>query len=89
MKITDKQLENLQGSVQALQTLQSQAGGAFIQAVKIVVQDYFRSEEGLRQLQAILKDEYGDISVNIQTGEYTPVQQEAEEVVGPEVLKKA
>lgn len=75
-KITNKQLENLQKSVQDLQGIQSQVGSTFIQAVKLVVMNYFSSEEGLRQLQQVLQDEYGKISVNIQDGTYTEVAEE-------------
>lgn len=75
-KITNKQLENLQKSVQDLQGIQSQVGSVFIQAVKLVVMNYFSSEEGLRQLQQVLQDEYGKISVNIQDGTYTEVVEE-------------
>lgn len=75
-KITNKQLENLQKSVQDLQGIQSQVGSTFIQAVKLVVMNYFSSEEGLRQLQQVLQDEYGKISVNIQDGTYTEVVEE-------------
>lgn len=75
-KITNKQLENLQKSVQDLQGIQSQVGSTFIQAVKLVVMNYFSSEEGLRQLQQVLQDEYGKISVNIQDGTYTEAVEE-------------
>jgi hypothetical protein len=75
-KISEEQLENLQKSVQTLQNVQLQIGGIFIQAVKGVVMDFFQSEEGLRQLQQALQDEYGKISVNIQDGTYSDVVEE-------------
>jgi hypothetical protein len=75
-KISEEQLENLQKFVQSLQGMQSQIGGLFIQAVKAVVMDFFQSEEGLRQLQKALQDEYGNISVNIQDGTYSEVVEE-------------
>lgn len=75
-KISEEQLENLQKSVQLLQGVQSQIGGLFIQTVKAVVMDFFQSEEGLRQLQKALQDEYGNISINIQDGTYSEVVEE-------------
>jgi len=41
-------------------------------------------------LQAKLEEKYGKIKIDIQTGNYEPIEEEGgEEIVGPEVLKKA
>lgn len=79
-KISEDQLQDLQKSIQDLQGLQSQIGGFFIQAVKAVVNDFFQSEEGLRELQKALQNQYGNISVNIQDGTYSEVIDDAKVV---------
>ena len=45
----------------------------------------------LNKLQAKLEEKYGKIKIDIQTGNYEPIEEEedGEQVVGPEVLKKA
>jgi len=45
----------------------------------------------LNKLQAKLEEKYGKIKIDIQTGNYEPIEEEegGEQIVGPEVLKKA
>jgi hypothetical protein len=84
-KITDKQLENLQKKVGAIQNLQAQIGG--LEAQKhAALHQLAASQEDLQTLQKSLEEEYGKVSINIQDGTYEDIPEE-QEVVGPEVLK--
>lgn len=85
-KITDKQLQNLQQKVGTIQQMQAQIGG--LEAQKhIALHQLLAAQEELQNLQKVLEEEYGKVSINIQDGTYQAIEEE--ETVGPEVLKKA
>lgn len=86
-KITQEQLEELQGYVGKLNNAASQIGNLELQKHQI---NHAAAEvqNDLNKFQAKLEEKYGKVQINIQDGTYKPIEEE-EEVVGPEVLKKA
>lgn len=88
-KISQEQLEELQGFVGKLNQAASQIGNLELQKHQL---NHVAAEiqQDLNKLQAKLEEKYGKIKIDIQTGNYEPIEEEGgEEIVGPEVLKKA
>lgn len=88
-KISQEQLEELQGFVGKLNQASSQIGNLELQKHQV---NHAAAEiqQDLNKLQAKLEEKYGKIKIDIQTGNYEPIEEEGgEQVVGPEVLKKA
>ena len=89
-KISQEQLEELQGFVGKLNNAASQIGNLELQKHQL---NHAAAEvqQDLNKLQAKLEEKYGKIKIDIQTGNYEPIEEEedGEQVVGPEVLKKA
>ena len=85
-KITQEQLEELQGYVGKLNNAATQIGNLELQKHQI---NHAAAEvqSDLNKFQAKLEEKYGKVQINIQDGTYKPIEEE--EVVGPEVLKKA
>lgn len=66
-QITEEQLKELQQKVSNIQQFQSQIGG--VEAQKhILLHQLLAAQEDLQKMQTALKDEYGDVTINIQTG---------------------
>ena len=67
-KVTKKELENLKQSVDSINGLQMQIGG--IEAQKHELLHALSIKQGdLYKFQEELKEKYGDVTVNISTGE--------------------
>ena len=83
-KITQEQLEELQGYVGKLNNAASQIGNLELQKHQI---NHAAAEvqSDLNKFQAKLEEKYGKVQINIQDGTFKPIEEE--EVVGPEVLK--
>ena len=83
-KITQEQLEELQGYVGKLNNVAAQIGNLELQKHQL---NHAATEiqADLSKFQVKLEEKYGKVSVNIQDGTYKPIEEE--EVVGPEVLK--
>lgn len=83
-KITQEQLEELQGYVGKLNNAANQIGNLEMQKHQL---QHAAAEinNDLNKFQQKLKEKYGDIQINIQDGTFKPVEEQ--EVVGPEVLK--
>ena len=83
-KITEEQLEELQGYVGKLNNAANQIGNLELQKHQI---NHAAAEvqSDLNKFQAKLEEKYGKVQINIQDGTYKPIEEE--EVVGPEVLK--
>ncbi len=83
-KITQEQLEELQGYVGKLNNAAAQIGNLELQKHQI---NHAAAEvqSDLNKFQAKLEEKYGKVQINIQDGTYKPIEEE--EVVGPEVLK--
>ena len=88
-KISQEQLEELQGYVGKLNNAANQIGNLELQKHQL---NHAAAEvqNDLQKFQAKLEEKYGKIKIDIQTGNFEPIEEESgEEVVGPEVLKKA
>ena len=83
-KITQEQLEELQGYVGKLNNAANQIGNLELQKHQI---NHAAAEvqNDLNKFQAKLEEKYGKVKINIQDGTYKPIEEE--EVVGPEALK--
>lgn len=83
-KITQEQLEELQGYVTKMNNAANQIGNLELQKHQI---NHAAAEvqSDLNKFQAKLEEKYGKVQINIQDGTYKPIEEE--EVVGPEVLK--
>ena len=83
-KITQEQLEELQGLVGKLNNAATQIGNLELQKHQL---QHAAAEinNDLNKLQMKLEEKYGKVQINIQDGTYKPIEEE--EVVGPEVLK--
>jgi Asp-tRNA(Asn)/Glu-tRNA(Gln) amidotransferase C subunit len=69
-KIKEEQLEKLQTFVNAINQLQTTIGGVELQKQELTAQAISINKE-LRDFQEELRKEYGEITVNVKTGEIT------------------
>ena len=69
-KVTDKELQELQKAVQAVNEGVAQVG-AYEMQKRILMREVEQTETHLKTLQLTLEDKYGTISVNLSTGEIT------------------
>ena len=83
-KITQEQLEELQGYVGKLNNAAAQIGNLELQKHQI---NHAATEvqSDLNKFQAKLEEKYGRVQINIQDGTYKPIEEE--EVVEPEVAE--
>ena len=78
-KVTDKELETLQTLVKAINEGQATIGGIEMQKYGLITEVDGLIKQ-LKQTQADLEEEYGNVTVNLTTGEIT----EAEDADNPE-----
>ena len=83
-KITEEQLEELQGYVGKLNNAANQIGNLELQKHQIK-HAAAEVQNDLNKFQTKMEEKYGKVQINIQDGTYTPIEEQ--EVVGPEVLK--
>ncbi len=83
-KITQEQLEELQGLVGKLNNAATQIGNLELQKHQLQ-HAAAEVQTDLNKLQVKLEEKYGKVQINIQDGTFKPIEEE--EVVGPEVLK--
>jgi predicted nuclease with TOPRIM domain len=83
-KITQEQLEELQGYVGKLNNVATQIGNLELQKHQL---NHIATEtqSDLNKFQVKLEEKYGKVSINIQDGTYKPIEEEA--VVEPEVVE--
>ena len=83
-KITQEQLEELQGYVSKLNNIASQIGNLEMQKHQL---NHAATEiqADLNKFQVKLEEKYGKVSINIQDGTYKPIEEE--EVVEPEAVE--
>lgn len=67
-KVTDEELQELQKAVQAVNEGVAQVG-AYEMQKRILMREVEQVEAKLKTLQATLEDKYGNITVNLSTGE--------------------
>ena len=83
-KITQEQLEELQGYVGKLNNAASQIGNLELQKHQLQ-HAAAEVQSDLNKFQTKLEEKYGKVQINIQDGTFKLIEEE--EVVGPEVLK--
>lgn len=76
-KITDEQLQKLQGFVQTLNQAQMQLGQLEVEKHSLLHQTA-EVQSQLQGFQKELEEEYGKVSVNIQDGTYVAIPKEDE-----------
>ena len=69
-KVTDEQLETLQSLVNAINEGQATIGGVEMQKQGLIAEVDGLIKQ-LKETQADLEDEYGNVTVNLTTGEIT------------------
>tara|TARA_R100001480_G_scaffold54424_1_gene67476 strand:- start:3386 stop:3646 length:261 start_codon:yes stop_codon:yes gene_type:complete len=76
-KITQEQLEELQGYVGKLNNAANQIGNLELQKHRI---NHATTEiqSDLNKFQAKLEEKYGKVQINIQDGTYTPIEENTE-----------
>jgi hypothetical protein len=72
-KVTDEQLETLQSLVNAINEGQATIGGVEMQKHGLIAKVDGLIKQ-LKQTQADLEDEYGNVTVNLTTGEITEAE---------------
>jgi hypothetical protein len=83
-KITQEQLEELQGYVGKLNNAASQIGNLELQKHQLQ-HAAAEVQSDLNKFQTKLEEKYGKVQINIQDGTYKPIEEE--EVVEPEVVE--
>ena len=78
-KVTNKQLETLQSLVNAINEGQATIGGVEMQKQGLIAEVDGLIKQ-LKETQAALEEEYGNVTVNLTTGEIT----EAEDADNPQ-----
>ena len=78
-KLTEEELKSIQTAVSNLTQAKTILGEATNQAFKAQLQ-VNSMEEAMTSAQKELEDKYGSITVDLNTGEYEEVVEEAEEV---------
>ena len=75
-KISEEQLQKLQGLVGTIQNLQAQIGG--LEAQKhVALHQLLGTQEQLQGMQGELEKEYGKVNINIKDGSYEEIVEEA------------
>ena len=82
-KITPEQLEELQGYVGKLNNAATQIGNLELQKhqIKHAANEV---QNDLNKFQTKLEEKYGKVTINIQDGTYTPIEEDA---VEPEIVE--
>lgn len=81
-KISKEHLETIQEQQTKLNQILNQVG--YLEAQKHgLLHEFGEINKSVEDFKSILEAEYGQININVETGEYTPIEQE-EEVVDAE-----
>jgi hypothetical protein len=79
LKLKEEELKAIQGAVSKLNQAKTILGDIATQAHKAQLQ-VLQAEEALAEEQKVLEASYGSITVDLNTGEYEEVVEDAEEV---------
>jgi len=77
LKITDQELKQIQEKVQLINQVQMQIGGLELQKTTMIGQINVLQKD-LNDLQIVLEEKYGKVSVNLQDGTIREIPQEDE-----------
>lgn len=78
-KITKEELAAVQGAVNNINNLYMNVGRAIVDVIKNSG-SLDTLDAALKEQQKSLEDKYGSVTINLQTGEYEEVVEEAQEV---------
>ena len=78
-KLTKDELEQVRKAVNSVRALTNRIGDLEI-AKSTMIAEYQKAEAQLSEERKILQDKYGNISIDIESGEYEDVVEEAETV---------
>lgn len=77
-KLTKQELENVQKAVNSVRAITSRIGDLEI-AKSTMLGEYQKAQAQLAEERKVLQDKYGNVSIDIESGEYEVVE-ESEEV---------
>ena len=81
-KISEEHLKTIKEQQTKLNQILNQVG--YLEAQKHgLLHEFGEVNKGVEDFKSVLEAEYGQININVETGEYTPIEQE-EEVVDAE-----
>ena len=75
LKITDEQLQNLQGKIKIIQNIQTEVGMLEARKFNMLNQQAMQQVE-LGKLQKELEEEYGKVNINVTDGTITEVEED-------------
>jgi|TARA_Y100000289_G_C3880024_1_gene128153 TolA-binding protein len=75
LKITDEQLQNLQGKIKIIQNIQTEVGMLEARKFNMLNQQAMQQVE-LGKLQKELEEEYGKVNINVTDGTITEVKED-------------
>jgi VIT1/CCC1 family predicted Fe2+/Mn2+ transporter len=78
-KLTKDELEQVRKAVNSVRSLTNRIGDLEI-AKSTMIGEYQKAQAQLAEERKILQEKYGDISIDIESGEYEEVVEEAETV---------
>jgi len=78
-KLTKDELEQVRKAVNSVRALTNRIGDLEI-AKSTMIAEYQKAQSQLEEERKILQDKYGNISIDIESGEYEEVVEEAETV---------
>jgi hypothetical protein len=78
-KLTKDELEQVRKAVNSVRALTNRIGDLEI-AKSTMIAEYQKAQAQLAEERKILQDKYGNISIDIESGEYEEVVEEAETV---------
>lgn len=78
-KLTKDELEQVRKAVNSVRALTNRIGDLEI-AKSTMIAEYQKAQAQLAEERKILQEKYGDISIDIESGEYEEVVEEAETV---------
>ena len=78
-KISKEHLETIQEQQTKLNQILNQVG--YLEAQKHgLLHEFGEINKSVEDFKSVLEAEYGQININVETGEYTPIEQEVEVV---------
>ena len=75
LKITDKELENIQSKVKSIQAVEANIGRAEIAKMSMLEQVKLLQTD-IQEIQVKLEEKYGKVSINLQDGTISEIPEE-------------
>lgn len=77
-KLTKTELENVQKAVNSVRAITARIGDLEI-AKSTMLTEYQKAQAQLAEERKVLQDKYGNVSIDVETGEYEVVEEETAE----------